>query len=172
MNLNASRFNSRTSSDMKLLLTLALAGIITSLAVADPAPNFQLMDRNNHKVTLDSLRGKVVYLDFWASWCVPCKQSFPWMSALRAQYGEDKLAVVAVNLDKKRGPVLDFLDKNPATFTIVFDPDGKVAESYQVKGMPSTYLIDKDGNIQHTHIGFRDGDKAELSTKIEELLAK
>lgn len=152
-------------------VALVLLNLVVTSGAA-PAPQFSLPDMQGQNVALEALKGKVVYLDFWASWCVPCKQSFPWMNELRKTWDSADVAVIAINLDKKEGPVRGFLDKNPADFTVLRDPAGAMAEAYKVKGMPSTFLIDKQGNIVYSQIGFRESDKAVLLEKIKELTGK
>lgn len=117
------------------------------------APRFVLPTRDG-TVALDSLRGKVVLVDFWASWCEPCRKSFPWLEAMHQRYATKGLVIVAVNLDKSRDAATAFLAKYPAHFTIAFDPAGKTAEAFKVAGMPSSYLIGPAGNILHTYSGF------------------
>jgi thiol-disulfide isomerase/thioredoxin len=137
---------------------------------AQPAPNFKLPSFKS-EIKLSSYRGKVVYVDFWASWCEPCRKSFPWMDDIQARFGSD-LKVIAINLDQKREDAVGFLKKLNPRFSIAFDPDGKVAEAYQVKGMPSSYLIDQRGRIVSSHIGFRSSDKEELESRIQKLIAR
>jgi len=102
----------------------------------------------------EQYRGKVVYLDFWASWCTPCKESFPWMQQLHEKYKDQGLEIVTVNLDKKRAHADKFLLKYKADFTVRFDPSGTLADQYQLAGMPMSYIIDKKGIIRHRHIGY------------------
>ncbi len=135
----------------------------------EAAPGFTLKGLES-EVSLAEQQGKVVYLDFWASWCTPCRQSFPWMNELKARYGDKGLKIIAINLDKNREESQPFLDATQPEFTIAFDPEGKIAEAYQVMGMPSSYLIDRHGQLHHSHIGFRNKDKAALEQQIEELL--
>lgn len=144
--------------------------ITTPLSHAlEAAPDFTL-DGLQGQVSLGEHRGKVVYLDFWASWCAPCRQSFPWMNELKARYGDKGLKIIAINLDKAREDSAAFLAATSPQFTIAFDPEGKIAERYRVMGMPSSYLIDRNGRLHHSHIGFRDKDKAALEQQLEELL--
>src|ERR1700757_77516 len=130
--------------------TIALALLITaapapakSTKPAPVAPAFTLPGLNGD-VALESFRGKTVLVDFWASWCGPCRQSFPWMNGLEKRYGDKGLAIVAVNLDKDREFADNFLAEVPAEFTVAFDPSGRTAESYKVKAMPTTFLISPD----------------------------
>ena len=129
------------------------------------APEFDVTGQAAN-VKLSAYHGKLVYLDFWASWCGPCKKSFPWMNDMQKRYGAQGLQVVAVNLDAKRTDALEFLSVVPVGFTIGFDPAGGVARSYGVKGMPSSVLIGPDGRVIAMHEGFSDGDKAELENRI------
>ncbi|HEX7027996.1 MAG TPA: TlpA disulfide reductase family protein [Gammaproteobacteria bacterium] len=156
----------------KIYAALFSALLLLPLAVsaAQPAPNFKLPTFKS-EVKLSSYRGKVVYVDFWASWCEPCRKSFPWMDEMQARYGKN-LKVIAINLDPKREDAVGFLKKLSPKFTIAFDPDGKVAEAYKVKGMPSSYLIDQQGRLVSSHIGFRGSDKEKLESHIEKLIAK
>ncbi len=150
---------------------VAILAFVTTVAVAHaaPAPDFELPTKTG-SVSLQGLRGQVVYLDFWASWCKPCRKSFPWMNDMQAKYHAKGLQIIAVNVDSDAEQVKRFLEKYPANFLVAYDPEGKVASQYQVKGMPSSYLIDKQGNIHASHIGFRDEDKGAVEKQINQLL--
>ena len=113
-------------------------------------------------VRLADHRNEVVYLDFWASWCIPCRNSFPWMNAMAQRYGKRGLTILAINLDKDRNAAEQFLHEIPARFTVAFDPEGKVADQYEVEGMPSSYIIDRNGRIARVHLGFRKEDTREM----------
>ena len=152
------------------LITLALVGLF-AIAAAAPAPSFTLPAAQGN-ISLDSLRGHVVYLDFWASWCDPCRKSFPWMEQLQKKYADQGLVVVAVNLDSKHEAATKFLTAHPVSFTVVFDPAATVPPLYNVKAMPSTFIIDKDGTIAVSHIGFQEKDTADLEKHVTELLGK
>jgi cytochrome c biogenesis protein CcmG/thiol:disulfide interchange protein DsbE len=121
---------------------------------------------------LTSLRGRVVYLDFWASWCGPCRQSFPWMEIMKSTYEVQGLEIVAVDLDSDRADADRFLKQFHPTFQLRFDPKGEIAEQYKVQGMPSSVLIDRHGAIRFTHAGFRPIDGAIYETQLRELLAE
>jgi len=103
-------------------------------------------------------QGSVLYVDFWASWCAPCRASFPFMNQLKAKYAQAGLEIVAVNLDSNRADAERFLKRIPADFKIYFDPEGMVAREFGVKGMPHSFLLNKEGEIIETHIGFRQKD--------------
>lgn len=141
-----------------------------ALDAGAPVPDVQLPGLNG-TVSLAGLHGKVVYLDFWASWCGPCRQSFPFMNGLTAKYRAQGLEVVAVNLDARREDADKFLAEVPAAFTLAFDAHGDSARRYQVMGMPSSYLIGRDGKLIALHKGFRAEDRQDLETRIQQALA-
>lgn len=121
---------------------------------------------------LTGLQGRVVYVDFWASWCGPCRQSFPWMENMKSTYEAQGLAIVAVDLDAHRADADKFLDQFHPTFDVRFDPQGELANFYKVQGMPSSVLIDRHGATRFTHVGFRPVDAAIYEAQIRELLAE
>ncbi len=120
----------------------------------------------------EEYRGKVVYLDFWASWCGPCKKSFPWMQEMHKKYEHMGLKVIAVNLDKKKDLADKFLQEIPAAFPILYDSAGVLAEQYQLAGMPMTYIIDREGVIRYRHIGYVPAMQAHYEQQIRDLLKK
>jgi thiol-disulfide isomerase/thioredoxin len=157
------------------IAALTVAGFVSPALAADAgqaAPPFSLPSRSGEPTSLDKLRGKVVYVDFWASWCGPCRRSFPWMNDMQQKYGSKGFVVVGVNVDKKRADADKFLAQNPASFTIVFDESGATPSAYAVKGMPSSYLIDGNGNVIYVERGFVDEHKAGLEQRIAALVGK
>ncbi|HQR22512.1 MAG TPA: TlpA disulfide reductase family protein [Burkholderiaceae bacterium] len=146
-------------------------GAVSAQDVGKAAPAFDLPAAGVPNVRLADLKGRVVYVDFWASWCAPCKQSFPWMNDMQAKYGPQGLTIIGVNVDKKREDADKFLSGTPAKFTVAYDTTGKVAEAYQPKGMPTSFLIDASGVVRAVHIGFRDKDKDELERELAGALA-
>lgn len=147
---------------------LLLAG---SALAAQPAPDL-VLETDEGPLALQDLAGQVVYVDFWASWCAPCRESFPWMNAMQARYGGKGLRIVAVNVDSDPELRRRFVERYPARFTIAYDPSGKAAERFHVKGMPSAYVIDRDGNVKAAHVGFREKDTAALEAMIASALAE
>ncbi len=159
---------------MKRVLLACLLCLYAGLLPArdgQPAPDFTLPTLAGGEVSLAQLRGKVVYLDFWASWCGPCRKSFPWLEGLRRRLASQGLEIVAVNIDRRRQAAERFLQKVPVNFTIALDPDGKVADRYRVEFMPTAYLIDRQGQVVARHFGFREEDKDAWEARVLELLA-
>jgi cytochrome c biogenesis protein CcmG, thiol:disulfide interchange protein DsbE len=111
-------------------------------------------------------KARATYIDFWASWCGPCRQSFPWMNRMQSQFGPKGLRVVAVNLDSQTADAQRFLAQWPAQFTLGFDPSAEAARRFGIKAMPSSVLLGADGKVIATHAGFREEDIAPLESRI------
>jgi cytochrome c biogenesis protein CcmG, thiol:disulfide interchange protein DsbE len=117
---------------------------------------------------LSQHRGKVVLVDFWASWCEPCRHSFPWLNEMQAKYG-DRLVIIGVNVDRERADAKRFLTQVPAQFQLIYDPAGELAAQYDVLGMPSSYVFDTAGKLVDKHIGFRKALRAEREAQLRQL---
>lgn len=122
--------------------------------------------------TEQQMQGKVVLVDFWASWCGPCRKSFPWLNQLQQKHGAQGLVILAVNEDQDRQEAQRFLAAYPANFAVLYDQQGALAEKYQLSGMPGSYLIDKKGTIRFVHRGFKQATLAEYEAQIDHLLAE
>lgn len=140
------------------LLYLLLAALLVAPFASRPLHAGEL--------DLSAYSGKLVYLDFWASWCAPCRRSFPWMNDMIARYGDRNFVVVSVNVDAERELADAFLRETPATFPVVYDPDGRIAERWQLMGMPSSYLIGPDGKVISRHVGFRSDSSEKYEAEI------
>jgi thiol-disulfide isomerase/thioredoxin len=150
------------------VFVLAAGPVLAKTAPPPPhAPSFTLPTMNG-TVCLDSLRGRTVLVDFWASWCGPCKQSFPWMNAMHQTYGSKGLTIVAINVDKDRKLAEAFLDQHPSPFTVAFDPSGKTAKAFKVWGMPSSFLVGRDGVILMSRAGFDPKKTGDVERLIQE----
>jgi cytochrome c biogenesis protein CcmG/thiol:disulfide interchange protein DsbE len=152
-----------------LALCAGLGLPVAAVEVGDHPPAFDLAGRTA-AVKLSDYAGKTVYLDFWASWCGPCKQSFPWMNDMQARYAAQGLRVVAVNVDQKADDAQAFLRKTPAYFDLAFDPMGQTPKAYAIKAMPTSVLIGPDGKVLSVHSGFKDNDRGALEQKIRQAL--
>lgn len=158
------------ASVLRMSLSVLLIGFSGfSNALSAEAPEFKL-DGQKKQVKLSDYRGQVVYLDFWASWCLPCRNSFNWMNKMQSLYGKEGFKVIAVNLDESRENADKFLKQIPAKFDIAYDPQGNTAESYDLKAMPSSYIIDKNGQIIEANMRFHTKDKEQLENKIRNIL--
>jgi thiol-disulfide isomerase/thioredoxin len=159
--------NRRAALAQLTALAAALALPVARAAeTGESAPGVDLPGKAGGRVQLAALAGRVVYLDFWASWCGPCRQSFPWMNEMQSKHGPAGLQVVGVNVDKRQADADRFLADNPANFLIGFDPQGDTPRRYAIKGMPTSLLIGPDGKVLSSHSGFRDEERAELEARI------
>lgn len=154
---------------LSLTLVAVLGLPALAVEVGQPAPDFELPGRAG-TVRLSDYKGKTVYLDFWASWCGPCKQSFPWMNELQGRYAAKGLQVVGINVDQKAGDAQAFLKDVPANFDVAFDAVGKSPRLYAIKGMPTSVLIGPDGKVLSMHSGFKSESRAELEQQIKQAL--
>jgi thiol-disulfide isomerase/thioredoxin len=150
---------------------LALAGPALAVTAGQPAPSCPLPTLDGSR-TLDpaQFKGKVAYVDFWASWCGPCAASFPFMNQLHNELKAQGLEILTINLDEELDDAKNFLKRFPAEFTVVSDTVGKCPTLYGVQAMPTSFIIDKQGVVRHVHMGFRDSDKAAIRQHVEALL--
>ncbi|MEH6561860.1 MAG: TlpA disulfide reductase family protein [Marinobacter sp.] len=139
-------------------------------AINIPAPDFTLESRSGNNIRLEDHRGDVVMLNFWASWCGPCRQEMPLMDDIYSRYQDLGFTILAVNVDENRDEALRFLDKVPVNYPILYDPESSVSELYEVPAMPTTVMIDRDGNARYIHYGYKPGYEAEYETQIRELV--
>jgi len=163
--MNRTKLTAPVNTYLFLLLTF----LISPAALATKAPVFELPG-DSGTVSLKEYRNQVVFVDFWASWCVPCKYSFPWMNEMQERYGKDGLKVIGINVDKDKAMAKKFLEHVPASFDIAYDPEGEIADLYSLKVMPSSYLIDRDGNLVHAHKGFKTSDGSQMEDMIRKLI--
>ena len=124
----------------------------------------------HYKDIVEQNAGQVVYLDFWASWCTPCRKSFPWMNEMQMKYGDKNFKVISINVDSDRKLAQKFLANTPANFSILYDPAGSLASEMKLKGMPSSYIINAEGKLVSTHVGFSDKKKSLYEQEIKQLI--
>jgi peroxiredoxin len=153
-------------------LVLMLVAPLTSQAdqVGALAPSFNVMDLQGNRISLDGLRGKVVFLSFWAPWCLSCRKELPALDELHNKYGHDGLAVIGICVDGSEKSLAQFLRRTPVSFPLVLDKAGDVAETYRVSGLPAGFVIGRDGVIRHLHRGFGKEYQLLFEKEITELL--
>ncbi len=138
--------------------------------LSGPAKDFTLKSDSGKNVRLSDLRGNVVMLNFWASWCGPCRQEMPLLDALSQRYSSAGFTFVGVNVESDTKAANAFLKDTPVSFPILFDKTSKVSETYKVEAMPSTVLIDCDGNLNYLHRGYTPGDEKVYKKRVKALL--
>ena len=153
------------------ILFLAILFYSGNLFSQNSAPDFEGTDVRGNKVKLSELTDKLVYLDFWASWCKPCKESFPFMVDMHDKYSDAGLEIIAINVDSDEKKMKIFLDefKGEISFSILFDEENKIIESYKIENLPTSFFI-HDGKIISTHVGFKKNDMIKIESEIQELL--
>jgi len=155
-----------------VFISVLLSGfLISSNAMASNlAPDFTLKSKDGENVRLSDLRGQVVLLNFWASWCGPCRQEMPILDSMHNKYKSLGFTVLGVNLDAKSNKAIKYLKDTPVTFPVLYDPKGDVSGEYGVQIMPSTVIIDKDGNVRYLHEGYKTGYEDDYIKQVKELL--
>lgn len=154
----------------RVLLCL-LIGVAGFSVRAEPAPDFSLPTlRGSEILRLSSLRGKVVYIDFWASWCAPCAVSLPEISLLYYQVSDQNFEVVAINLDQSKSEASRFINKISPPYPVLFDAEKTTPKQYSVSAMPMAFLIDKKGQVRVRYKGYQSGDHNKLYSDIQQLL--
>ena len=156
---------------LALVLSLLLAVGASGVEMGDVAPDFTLpvLGTESQRALSDS-NGKVRYIDFWASWCPPCRVSIPEIVALQEELGGDRFEVIGVNVDERLEDALDFVEQYPMNYVNLSDPQGRTAETYALLGMPMSFVIDAEGRVTLVHVGFRRGDMEPIRAHIVELL--
>lgn len=150
---------------MKYIL-IALTVLIISTSHVEAKDNTLLQ----YEDIIKQHKGHVIYLDFWASWCTPCRKSFPWMNNMQKKYGNQNFKVISINVDSEPTLAKQFLDNTPANFTILYDSNGNLANELQLKGMPSSFIINEKGKIVSAHVGFTEKRKVVYEEEIKQLL--
>ena len=146
--------------------------VFTSAALATLLLAHPVISSADNSLHLSDYKGKVVVLDFWASWCVPCRRSFPWMNTMQQKYADDGLVIIAVNLDNEVSEAKAFLQQYPAEFQIFYDHDRQLARELAVEAMPSSFLIGRDGKVSERHLGFKSAKTDEYEAAIVAALRK
>jgi thiol-disulfide isomerase/thioredoxin len=167
------KMNKKLSSFAFAILASVSSLSVHATEVGQPAPQFTLPTLQGDQPTaLKQYAGKVIYLDFWASWCAPCRTSFPLLNKLHEKLKAQGFEVVAINLDEDKAAAAKFLQEIPISFTVLRDAKGEWADQFVVESMPTSFIIDKQGVVQNIHHGFASDDIKELEEKITKLLAQ
>ncbi len=167
------KMNKKLSSITFAMITSTACLTANATDVGQPAPQFTLPTlQQDTPTTLKQYAGKVIYLDFWASWCAPCRTSFPLLNKLHEKLKSQGFEVVGVNLDEDKANAEKFLKEFPVNFTVLRDAKGEWADQFVVESMPTSFIIDKQGVVQNIHHGFTSADINELEEKITKLLAQ
>jgi peroxiredoxin len=151
------------------LLTLSLTAGAAPPAPA-PAPDFALPARDGGEVRLSDLKGQVVMINFWATWCGPCRQEMPLLEQLQDRYEPLGFTLLGVNVEPDPAAASAWLKGVPVTFPILFDTRNAVAESFGVQGMPSSVFVDREGRVRYVHRGYKSGDEAQYADLIRSLV--
>ena len=143
---------------------------VQAASVSGPAPNFTLKSLNGSNVKLSELRGKVVLLNFWASWCGPCREEMPLLNKIHNKYQPLGFTILGVNVEEQSDAAKNFIAQRPVDFPILLDSKNQVSKMYDVVAMPTTVLIDRDGNMRFLHQGYQSGDEAEYRKMVKKLV--
>jgi peroxiredoxin len=153
-----------------LFASLLLCGTASAANIQGKAPNFTLKSNTGKNIKLSELRGQVVLLNFWASWCGPCRQEMPLLEKLQQRYSALGFTVLGVNVEEDSSKAKTLLKDIPLSFPILFDTQNTVSKQYQVSAMPSTVMIDRNGNMRYLHKGYKPGDEAQYKKWVKELV--
>ncbi|MCC5793228.1 MAG: TlpA family protein disulfide reductase [Chromatiales bacterium] len=155
-----------------LLGVLPLAGLpaVFATPVGEPAPDFTLQQRGGGEVTLSGLRGEVVMINFWATWCPPCRQEMPHLDQIYRRFGRMGFTLLGVNVEQNSRLADAFLRDVPVTFPILLDPEERVSRLYNVPAMPSTVVVDRQGAVRYVFHGYRPGDEAKYQDAVRSLV--
>ena len=156
------------------LIALALAPVLAwsagSLQAGAPAPAFELNSNSGKSVSLAELKGQIVLVNFWASWCGPCRQEMPILEQLNHQYHNKGVALIGVNVEPDTAAATAWLKATPVSFPILYDVDSKVSKLYEVQGMPNTVILDRKGVVRYIHRGYSPGAENEYLDQIRTLI--
>lgn len=146
------------------------APFVSAAPTSGVAPDFSLPSNQGAPISLSSLKGQVVMVNFWASWCGPCREEFPLMEDIYKRYKPVGFTILAVNIDTKQKHAEKMLGEVPVTFPVVFDTKNKISEQYELESMPSTFMVDRKGKIRFMHRGYKPGFEQKYEEEIRALL--
>ena len=152
------------------MILLFIAPSVYADNIKGPAPDFTLKSRSGENIKLSELRGEVVMINFWASWCAPCRKEMPLLEVLYKKYSDLGFVLLAVNVEEDPSKAEDLLRDIPVTFPVLYDNSNKVSKLYKVIAMPSTVIIDRDGKLRYLHRGYLPGYEEEYKKQVSELI--
>ena len=155
---------------MACLVSLMCVSLAGAAAVKGPAPNFTLKSMNGKNLKLSEMTGNVVLINFWASWCGPCREEMPLLNALHKKYAPLGFTVLGVNVEEQLDGARGFLSNVPVDFPILLDNTNKVSKQYKVVAMPTTVVVDRDGNMRYLHEGYKPGDEKKYQKMVKKLV--
>ena len=170
MNMKMTNWFGKAGTLAALALSLALSASAHAVGLKDSAPDFTLKSLEGSNLRLEEYRGQVVLINFWASWCGPCRQEMPLLDRLHHRYEDTGFAVLGVNVEGEAAPAQEIVDKTNVTFPILIDDSQKVSELYNLQAMPSTVVIDRDGVVRYIHLGYKPGDEAKYVEVVKKLI--
>ena len=154
-----------------LVLSVLIATFAMAATISGPAPAFKLQSRDGKMVSLADLKGQVVMVNFWATWCGPCRQEMPHLEALYERYNSLGFTLLGVNVEDNPEGAKKWLEENgPVTFPVLLDPKNEVSKLYKVQTMPTTVLVARDGTMRFIHHGYKPGYEGEYQTQVRALL--
>lgn len=167
---HSSRLQAIFRPALAALLALGLSVPAAAVTIQDTAPDFTLKSLEGSNLRLEEYRGQVVLINFWASWCGPCRQEMPLLDRLHQRYVDTGFAVLGINVEGEVAPAQELIDKVPVTFPVLIDEGQLVSELYKLEAMPSTVVVDRDGVVRYIHRGYKPGDEAKYVEVVKELI--
>ncbi|MCU7796837.1 MAG: TlpA family protein disulfide reductase [Candidatus Thiodiazotropha sp. (ex Semelilucina semeliformis)] len=159
-----------TRTVLMAVAMMLVTGQVLAANTSGPAPDFTLKSRSGENIKLSELRGQVVMINFWASWCGPCRQEMPILDQLYQRYEPMGFTLLGVNVEEDSAAAEKVLREIPVSFPVLYDSKNQVSENYQVRAMPSTFLIDRDGKVRYLHKGYKPGYEDEYQQQVRELI--
>ncbi len=165
------RWKSKVLGGLIFMLVVSSAAPMPAWSEASgPAPNFTLTDRDGNSVSLEDLRGQVIMINFWASWCGPCREEMPLLEQIHQRYEPLGFTLLGINVEENSSDAKTWLRDRPVSFPILFDPGNGVSQLYDVVAMPSTVLIDRQGNVRFLHHGYKAGYEDQYQDQVRALV--
>jgi peroxiredoxin len=168
--IHSSRLQAILRPALAALVALGLSVPAAAVTIQDTAPDFTLKSLEGSNLRLEEYRGQVVLINFWASWCGPCRQEMPLLDRLHQRYVDTGFAVLGINVEGEVAPAQELIDKVPVTFPVLIDEGQLVSELYKLEAMPSTVVVDRDGVVRYIHRGYKPGDEAKYVEVVKELI--